>query len=99
MRRGLSIACIEATGIDRGHLDATVGKLLHNHIAGQHGADLVFQLQRLVGELGIAGAEDPILAERYADLLAQRLLHVDLGDDAESFLFQRGHRASDSILE
>ena len=85
--------------IDRGHLDATVGKLLHDHITRQHGPDLVFQLKRFVCELGIAGAEDPIFAVSYADLLAKRLLHVDLGNDAESFRFQRGDRAGDSIIE
>jgi len=29
----------------------------------------------------------------------KRLLQVDFGDDAESFLFQRGHRAGDSVVE
>ena len=44
-------------------------------------------------------AEDLVLAEVDAELLAQRLLDVDLGDDAEAFLLQRLGRALNRFVE
>jgi hypothetical protein len=41
-------------GVDCGHLHCAAGKLLHNNITRQHRADLVFQRERLVGQLRIA---------------------------------------------
>jgi hypothetical protein len=54
-------------GVHRGHLDCAVGVLLHDHVAGQHGPDLVFRLQRAVGEGRIAGAENQIRVEVHVD--------------------------------
>ena len=75
-------------GIDRRHLDLAVGRFLHDDVARQHGADLVLELERLVSELGIAGAQDAIPAEIGADLVLQGVLDVDLGEDAEAFLLE-----------
>ena len=47
----------------------------------------------------IARAEDLVLADVDAELLAQRLLDVNFGDDAEPFLVQRLGRALDRIVE
>ncbi len=40
-------------GVDRGNLDVFAGALLNDDVAGQHGADFVFELQGLVGEPGL----------------------------------------------
>jgi hypothetical protein len=73
--------------IDRSDLDGAVSELLHDHVARKHGADLVLQDERFVSQLRIAGAEDPVPLEYHADLFVQRLLHIDVGEDAEAFRF------------
>jgi len=55
-------------GIDRRHLDGAVAGFLHQHIARQHEADFVFGLERPVGKLGVAGAEDGIGAKSTSSL-------------------------------
>ena len=56
-------------GIDSRNLDLAVVSLLNHDVAGEHRPDLVFQRQRLVGELGVARAEDEIWPEVSSDLL------------------------------
>ena len=85
--------------VDCRHLDSSIGKLLHDHIARQHGADLVFQLERFIGELWIARAKYAVLAKRYADLLAQSPLHVDLRDDAKAFGLESGDSPRNGIVK
>ena len=60
---------------------------------------ICFQLERFVSELGIARAEDPVLAEFYADLLPQRLLDIDVGEDAKSFRLQSVYCPRNSVVE
>ena len=42
--------------VDGGDLDPAAAEVLHDHVARQHGSDLVVGGQRLVGERRIAGA-------------------------------------------
>ena len=46
--------------IDGRDFDAAVSVLLHDDIAGQHGADLVLKLQGPITELRVAGAQDAV---------------------------------------
>ena len=53
---------------------------LHDDVAWQHCADLILDLERLVGHGWIAGAQDEIGPEVHANLGLKGLLNVDLGD-------------------
>ncbi len=90
---------MEATGSIAVHLNTTAFGFLHDHIARQHGADLVFQLERFIGKLWIARAKYAVLAKRYADLLAQSPLHVDLRDDAKAFGLESGDSPRNGIVK
>ena len=50
----------------RQNLDATSLALLHSHVARQHGADLVFELERRMSD---SGAENAIGTEFNIELL------------------------------
>ena len=71
--------------IHRRHLDRTV-LLLHHDVAGQHGAHLVLELERAMGERWIASLEDLVWTEVDAQLLRQRGADVDLGEDTEALV-------------
>jgi hypothetical protein len=69
---------LEARIIDRLHrcdringsnLGLITGNLLDDHIARQHYADLVFELQCFVRQLRIAGSENTVIAEINVNLL------------------------------
>ena len=74
--------------IDRGNLDAALG-LLHNDVAREHRADLVFQTERFVRQRRITSAQDQVRAKLDADLVPKRLLDIDLADNAEAFALKR----------
>jgi len=85
-------------GIDRGDLHLSAFTLLHDHVAGQHGADLVLRLQGPVGHLRIAGAKDAVGAEIHVELLLQRGLHINVAQHTETVALQRfGGRADGGI--
>lgn len=73
-------------GVDGRDLDPAVGRLLDDDAAGQHRADLVLGLERLLGVRGVAGAEDAVFPEVDSELLVEGLPDVDIGQDAEPFL-------------
>ena len=75
--------------IDRGNLDLSVSRLLHHDVARKHRADLILGLQCVISERRVARAEDLVVAEIDTELLVQRLLDVDLGDDGEALPLQR----------
>jgi hypothetical protein len=53
------------------------------HVAGKQDAQLGLGLQRAVGQLGVAGAEDQVWVAIDAELLLEGCLHVDLAQHAE----------------
>jgi hypothetical protein len=57
--------------IDGRDLHPAAVKLLNDDVAGQHGPDLVFVLQRLMGEFRVAGAQDQVGVEIDVELLFQ----------------------------
>jgi hypothetical protein len=74
--------------IDRRDFAAATACFLDDHVARQHRADLVFGRKRFIREPGIAGAEDAVFPEVDAQLLLERVAHVDLGDDPEPRPFE-----------
>lgn len=72
--------------INSRYLAATVLLSLDHDVAGEHGPHLVFELQRLVRQSGVAGPQDGVRTEIDADLRLQRLLDVDPADDKPSSL-------------
>ena len=59
----------------------------HNDIAGQHGSDLVLDLQGFVGQRRVAGPED------------KRRLHVDLGNDARALAIETLGDAENGLIK
>ena len=94
----VSIALIEAR-INRRHLDLTARSGLHNHVAGKHGSDLVFELQRFMGECRIACSEDTIRPKVHVDLLLECLLNVDFGNDAKALAFESLCRPLNDLIK
>src|SRR5690606_14074063 len=90
-RRGLWMACMEATG----SIDAD---FLHHDIAGEHGPDFVFELQALVGSRRMACAEDRVGAEVHPNLRLEGGLGIDPADDPESLAGERARRGVDRLL-
>src|SRR5664280_2569491 len=74
--------------IDGGNLHRSSVALLHDHVAGQHGPDLVLVREGLVGELRVACSQNEIRPEIDTDLLVQGILHIDLGEDPKAVLLQ-----------
>ena len=63
---------------------------------GRQHAQLVLDLQRLVGEGRIAGAEDSVRRHVGAELGLERGLHINVREDAEALLLERrGHARHD----
>lgn len=85
--------------IDGGDLYQAVIGFLNDDIAGQHQADPVFQQQRVMGQGGVAGAEDEVRAELDADPCLQRLADVDLPDDAKALMGECGLDLDDGVVE
>ena len=73
--------------------------LTHHHVARQQRPDLRLGLDRPVGKVRVAGAEDAVGWHLFAELLLKRVGHVDLGEDAEALVAQRSDDALDSPLE
>ena len=70
---------------DGDHTSAIV--IDHNHIAGQQQPNLQLGGQRLVRERRVTGAENDVVAEIGAKFLFERLLDIDLGQNAEPWSF------------
>src|SRR5581483_4402620 len=85
--------------IDGRDFDAAVSVLLHDDIAGQHGADLVLKLQGPISELRVAGAQDAVGTELLAKLRLHGCPDVDIGEDAEALAPQGLGRAPNGIVE
>src|SRR3989344_5748698 len=85
--------------IDGGHFRPPSADILNHDVAGEHRADFIFQLQCFMCERRIARPENTIIAEIDIDLLLQRVLHVDLGNDSEAFLLERIDRAAHGLVE
>ncbi len=62
--------------------------LVDDDVAGQQETDLWLGAECFERELGIAGAQDGVLAEIHVQLLAQRRAHVDLRDHTEALLLE-----------
>ncbi|GEL18148.1 hypothetical protein PA7_19850 [Pseudonocardia asaccharolytica DSM 44247 = NBRC 16224] len=60
----------------------------HHDVARQQNADAAVDIERLVGQVRIAGPENVVGLHLQAPLLPQRGLHVDLGEYAEALLDQ-----------
>jgi hypothetical protein len=67
----------------RGMHQGRVGLAAHGHVAGQQQSDLRFDLEGLVGQLGVAGPKDHIGLGVVAEFLLEGGLDVDLGQGAE----------------
>ena len=74
--------------VDSGDLDPATSEVLHDHVAWQHGSDLVIGGQRLVRQRRIAGAEDPVVPKIDVELFFHRRFDVDFGQNAESLGFE-----------
>lgn len=59
---------------------------IHNHVAGEEQADLLFCLNRLMGEMGITGSEDRILWNVSTGLYFYRLEAVDVVNPNNRFV-------------
>ena len=59
----------------------------------------MLERKRLVGQSRVAGAQDGVGAEAFAELGLQRLANVELGDDAETLLRKRLARGGQSGVE
>ena len=59
--------------------------LAHHHVAGDQKADVPGHLQRLVGQLGIAVAQNHVRLDVGVDLGLERGWHVDLAQGSETF--------------
>ena len=72
---------------------------LYNHVAGQHRADLVFRLERLVREWRITGTKDLVSSEIHVQFFLQRLLNVNLRQNTETFFLQLIHCLFYGVVE
>ena len=86
-------------GIDRRDFDGVASRILNDDIAREHGSNLVFELERVMGKSGIASAKDAIVAKLDPQLFLEGFLDVDLGDDAETLLLQGFRRPADRVVE
>ena len=86
-------------GVDGGDLGPALADVLDHHVARQHGADLVLDLQRQKGERRIAGAQNVIIAELDAQLCLECAFHIDFGDDSETLLLKRVARPLQGFVE
>lgn len=85
--------------INRRHFSLAIPQILDDDIARKHRADLILNLERLVGQHRIACAKDAVAPKVDVDLLLQGVLDVDLRNDAEAFLLQNLGCAANSIIE
>ena len=74
--------------IDSTHDDIAVVGFVDDDVTREECAEFDLLGQSLVCQRGIAGAENPILAELLAEFLLERRLDVDVTEDAE-FLLER----------
>ena len=72
----------------RRNLDSAILTLLDDDIAGQHGSDLVLGLERLIGHVRIAGAQNAVRTKIDVEFLLQGLLDIDLGQNPEAVPLQ-----------
>ena len=85
--------------VDRRYFRRAVPRVADDDVARQHRAHFVFQLERLMGERRIAGAQNPIAGIIDAYLRLQRLRDIDIADDAEPLLLQGLDRAIHRLIE
>lgn len=74
--------------VDGGDLDLAAAEILHDHIAWQHGSDLVVGGQRLVRQRGIARAEYPIISEIDVELFLHGRFDINFGQNTKSLGFE-----------
>jgi hypothetical protein len=86
-------------GVDGDDHRLAVVPLVDHHVAGQHHAHLQLRGERPEGELGVAGAQDAVAPEVDADLLLQRVLHVDLGEHAEALGLEHVGHPGERLVE
>ena len=87
-------------GLRIDHLDDGAARAAaHDDVARQQESDGGLGLQRLMGETGVAGAEDDLRIDVDVDLGLQGGLHVDLGDDPESLVAERRLHIRDGRVE
>jgi hypothetical protein len=74
---------------DGGYLDMTAAEVLHDHVARQHGSDLIIGGQRLVRQRRITRAQYPIISEINVELFLHGRFDIDFGQKAKSLGFER----------
>ena len=74
--------------VDGGYFDLATPEVLHDHVAWQHGSDLIIGGQCLVRQRGIARAEDPIVPKIDVELFLHRRFDIDFGQNTKSFGFE-----------
>jgi hypothetical protein len=84
---------INKSGVPRGGVSA------HNNVARQQYANLPADIDRLMGQLRVARAQDQIVLYVLTELGLQRRLHIDLGQHTKSLLRERLPCTSDRIVE
>ena len=72
---------------------------MDNDITGQHQPDLVFHLQRLMGQAWIARPKNCVRPEIDVDLRLECLLDIDPADDTKPFGFKGSFGARNGIIE
>src|SRR6478672_2417282 len=82
-------------GVEGLHDGGVLVDRAHRDVAGEHGGDGGVDLQRLVGQLGPARAEDDVRRDVDVELRLERRLQVDLGEDAEALVGQGGAHVGD----
>src|ERR1019366_6337228 len=75
--------------VDGGYLDMTAAEVLHDHVARQHGSDLIIGGQRLVRQRRITRAQYPIISEINVELFLHGRFDIDFGQNAKSLGFER----------
>jgi hypothetical protein len=70
--------------VDGGDLDLAASDILHDHVAREHGSNLIIGGQRLVRQWRVTRAEYPIVPEIDVELFLHRCFDIDFGQDAKS---------------
>lgn len=88
LKRGVLDRGHRCDGIDCSHLDFAIAEILNHDVAGQHGADLVLDLQRVARNDRIACPQNPVVPIVDAELLPEGVFDVDFRDNAEASLLE-----------
>jgi len=102
-RAAASAAALAAARTTRtisiGYRNSAALDFLHYDVTWQHRPDVRLGLQRLVREARVARPEDRVGAEVHIDLLLERCLDVDRGENAETTLAEGRRDALDGFVE